>query len=564
MNRPKIERVGHAAGSQSESAEMPDQHEKPAVEPLNPKPPVRSGIMTTGQSLSLATFLMMAGLLLSKITGQLREILIVPVLGYGVVSDAFIIGFQVPDLFYQLLVGGAIQAAITPTLAAAIMRKEEKRSWRSVSILINVSAAAVLAAVLLGQLTAPFLIALYNRGKDPEIVELAVRVTRALFPQTFFMMMAALCIGILNAYKKFTSTAFGPSVYNICVVLAMLLLGQRSGYGAVRVASGVLMAGCVYFLMQFYLARRQLKNYVFSFDTSDPGFRSLLVLAVPTLLSGSIVQVNTIILTGFANQFPGAATSLRQASTTWQLPYGVIVVAIGSVMLPSLAGYYALHDKAGCSRLLTSSLRNALFLMLPSAAIFLALRQDVIRGIFQWSSSYSDETVVVTASILIWYCLAMVAQTFVFLINQAFYARRMTRIALYNGLLTLILNTLFCWFLTRFTQMGVSSLSLAYTITSTISALLLYKLYGLFDKAAAPRRIWPFMLRVMVCLIALLLVLLLFSFLPTEPSNKLVQLIWLALRSLAAFAAYLAVALKLKMREPHLFLGKVKNRLLRS
>ncbi len=512
------------------------------------------------QSMSVATVLMMTGLLLSKLTGQLREILIVPVLGYGIISDAFIIGFQVPDLFYQLLVGGAIQAAITPALAAAVARKNERQGWRSVSILINVAGLIMLAAVVLGILTAPFLISFYNRGKEQEIIDLAIRVSQALFPQTFFMMLAALCIGILNAYKRFTATAFGPSIYNICVVMAMLLLGQASPLGAVRVASGVLLAAAVYFLLQFYQARHEFRFYVFSFDIHDPGFKSLLFLAIPTLLSGSIVQVNTIILTSFARQFPGAVTSLRQASTTWQLPYGVFVVAIGSVMLPSLAGAYASRDKNTCRRLLTSSLRNALFIMMPSAGIFLALRYDMIRGIFQWSSHYTNEAAAITASVLTWYCLAMVAQTFVFIINQAFYARRMTRIALYNGLLTLVLNTVFCVVLTRMTTLGVASLSLAYTLTSFISAGLLYYLYRWLDPSAAPRRLWPFMIRSFICLIVMLLVMIGMNAVPFDPMHKVWQLFWLAARSMVAFIVYLAVAIKLKMKEPVNVIAKIKTR----
>lgn len=515
----------------------------------------------SGQSLTFATALMMTGLLLSKFSGQLREILIAPVFGYGPISDAFIIGFQVPDLFYQLLVGGAIQAAITPTLAGAVARRDVRSGWRSVSIFINVTALTVLIAVLIGELAAPQLVALYNRGKDQAVIDTAVKVSRALFPQVFFMMMAALCIGILNAYKKFSSTAFGPTVYNLCVVLAMVLLGASSSQGAVRVASGVLLASCVYFLMQFTLARDPFRHYVFSFDWRDPGFRALLALAVPTLISGSIIQVNTMILTGFARQFPGAVTSLRNASTIWQLPYGVIVVAIGSVMLPSLAGYFATDDHAGCRHLLSRSLRSALFLMLPAAGLFLAMQQDTVRAIFQWGSGYSDQAVRHTASILRWYCLAMIAQTFVFLINQAFYARRMTRIALYNGLMTLVLNTLFCFALTRWTRLGVSSLSLAYTLTSMISAMILYRLYIWLDPTVRPVRLWPYLIRVLTALTGLLLTVILLNLIPWTPSGKLLQLFWYGLRALAGFAVYLFLAWKAGLNEPAEVVRKVRRRL---
>jgi len=511
-------------------------------------------------SRSTATVLMMIGLLLSKVTGQLREILIVPVFGgVGIETDAFNIGFQVPDLFYQLLVGGAIQAAITPTLAAALEKHQEKRGWRSVSILINFAALLMLAAVLVGVLSAPLMVGAYNQGKDPAVVDLAVRVTRALFPQVFFMMLAALCIGILNAYKRFAATSFGPSIYNACVVLAMVALGQASASGVVRVATGVTGAAAIYFLLQFALARRNFRHYVFSFDWRDKGFRRLLYLAVPTLLSGSIVQVNTIILTGFANQFVGAVTALRQATTTWQLPYGVFVVAIGNVMLPSLAGSHAAGDIRGGRLLYTKSLRTALFLVMPMAALFLAMPQDTIRAIFQWSSHYTDDAVQVTASILRWYCLAMVAQTFVFITNQAFYARKVTRIALLNGILSLILNALFCLVLTRWTKLGVSSLSLAYALTSTVSAVLLYTLYGKRFRRAAPRRIWPFIVRCCLCTAFLLVAVLLLDKLPWQPSAKFWQLVWYGLRALAGLGAYLAVAWYLRMIEARSALEKIKQ-----
>ncbi len=511
-----------------------------------------------------ATILMMLGLLLSKLTGQLREILIVPVFGgIGVETDAFVIGFQVPDLFYQLLVGGAIQAAITPALAASLAKRQEKQGWRSVSIFINFAALAMLLAVLAGELLAPQLVNFYNRGKDAAVIELATKVTRALFPQVFFMMLAALCIGILNSYKKFASTSFGPAFYNSCVILAMLLWGQPSAQGVVQVAFGVMLAAAMYFILQFWLARRQFANYSLSFAHRDPGFRQLLRLAVPTLVSGSIVQINTIILTGFANQFVGAATALRQAATAWQLPYGIFVVAIGNVMLPSLAAVHAAKEQRQGRVLFTRSLRSALFLIFPAAGIFLAMQEDTIRAIFQWSSHYTDEAVLVTASILRWYCLAMLAQTFVFIVNQAFYARRITKITLYNGFLTMALNALFCYLLTRWTDLGVSSLSLAYSLTSLISAFILYQLYSRGFKGAAPRRIWPFMLRCSLCTIALLIAILALGRTGLAPSGKLAQLIWYGLRAGAGFLAYLLLAWLLRLPESRQTLAKL-SRLLPS
>ncbi|HBP39100.1 MAG TPA: hypothetical protein DD640_10260 [Clostridiales bacterium] len=219
-------------------------------------------------------------------------------------------------------------------------------------------------------------------------------------------------------------------------------------------------------------------------------------------------------------------------------------------MLPALAGFCAARDNAGSRRLFTRSLRSVLFLIIPSAILFLAMPGDVIQAVFQWGSRYNDATVSVTASILRGYCLAMIPQSMVFLINQAFYARRMTRIALYNGVLTLILNTLLCLALTSWTSLGVSSLSLAYALTSCCSAAFLYGLYRRGYPDAAPRRIWPFLLRSAICAAALAAVALALNALPIRPPHKLLQLLWLAGRSLAGVAAYMGMAVFLKMPEP--------------
>ncbi|NLK89033.1 MAG: murein biosynthesis integral membrane protein MurJ [Clostridiaceae bacterium] len=510
-------------------------------------------------NMSLATVLMMIGLLLSKLTGQLREILVVPVFGGNTgLSDAFFLGFQIPDLFYQLLVGGAIQAAITPTLAAAVEKRKEKDGWRGVSIFINLTAVAVLLAVLIGELLSPVLIPLYNSNKSPAVLDLAVQVSRALFPQVFFMMLAALCIGVLNAYKRFRATAFGPAFYNICVILAMLLLGQATASGPVRVAAGVLLASCAYFVLQFYLARREFQNYSLSFDYRDQDFRQLLKLAVPTLISSSIIQVNMIILTGFASG-SGAVTALRNASTTWQLPYGIFAVAIGNVMLPSLAGLHAVGDHRGSRRLLTRSLRSALFMIVPSAALFFAMRQDVIRAIFQWSADYREEMIASAAGILGWYCAAMVGQTIVFIINQAFYARRITKITLINGLLTLVLNSLLCLLFNYLDPGNLANLSLSYTITSVISVVFMSVLYSRGLPAAAPRRLWPFAVRLVICAAALLTVVMLLGIVPFNPAGKIMQLIWLLLRSIVGFVTFMLVANWLKIAEVEQIKVKTRN-----
>ena len=401
----------------------------------------RSG---SGTGTARATVIVMIALILSKLTGQLREMLIPSRIGFGMLSDAYILGFMVPDLIYQLLVGGSIQAAITPTLAGAVSSGKEKKAWRSVSIFINVTALVMLGAVVVGELLIPVVLPLFSGDRSRETVELAIAVSRTLFPQVFFMMLAALSIGVLNAYRKFTAASIGPVVYNLCVVGSMLLFGNKTADGVRKVAVGVLASAALYFFLQFLFARKPFGQFTLSLDVKNKGFRRLVRLAVPTLISASIVQINLIILSGFTNLYDdGSLTSLRFAITTWQLPYGVFAVAVGGVMLPALSGYFATQDFRSFSTRLTKAIRSTLFLIIPSAVVFAMLNREVIRGIFEWGSGHiAAENIALTAAMLSWYCIAMVCHSLIFLMNMSFYAVGRTAIPLLNGVITLISNTL--------------------------------------------------------------------------------------------------------------------------
>jgi len=518
-------------------------------------------------SMALATFLMIIGLTLSKGTGFLREIFVGLKFGYNTIqADAFYLGFQIPDLFYQLLVGGSIQAAITPTLARAIERGEQRRGWRSVSIFITLMSVIVLITTLLGMLLSSWIFPLIYAAKDKDIVALAAQSSTALFPQVFFMMLAALCIGILNAYKKFSSTAFGPTMYNICVVLSIIILGKQTNQAVIYTAIGITAAAAMYFFLQFYMARRELTNFRLSFDLKDEGFRELLRLAVPTMISASIVQLNTIIITSFTGGFDkGIIQSLNNAKTIWMLPYGIFAVAVGSVMLPSLSAHFAANDTKSARVLLAKSLRNALFLTIPSAGLLFALRLDFVLAIFKWKSTYVMESGKTTALILMGYCVAVVMQTVVFIYNQSFYAIGKTKIPLLTGVLSMFLTTVLCFILqgagllNSTSKMGALGLSLAYSVTSLVSAVVLSSIYKK-EKQLAPRSIWPFLIRACICLAVLFLVVYAFNVLPVSPQSKIGQLLWLAVRCAAGFGGYLLAARVMQMRELKSVVDKIKRR----
>lgn len=511
-------------------------------------------------TMAKATAIMMVAIILSRITGQLRDILAVNRFGYGTLADAYFQGFIIPDFLYEILIGGSIQAAVVPTLSAAIGKKEEQKTWRSVSIFISMACVFMLAAVFLGEIFSPQIMSLFTR---PDTHDLAVGVSRRLFPQTFFMMLAALTIGILNSYRKFTASAFGPVIYNVLVVTSLALFGAKSESAVLRVAVGIAISALLFFLFEAYMARKELKNFTFSLDIHDSGARRIIYLAIPTLISSSIPQINNIILNVFMRDLPpGTPASLRNATTLWMLPWGVFAVAVGNVMLPNLSRAIANRDAREAQSLHSTAIKNALFLTVPCAVSFFFMRSDVVRAVFKWSNSYTEQAVQVTADILMFFCLTIVTHTIVLMMNQGFYATKKTFMPLINSIVSLSMTAIFGYFLAKPEVLGHKGLSLGYALGSLIGAIFLFVMYRKMNPDYAPRGFRGFIVKSLISILAMTLSLLVFQFAYGDwnPAGKLAQLMWLAFRFIISFTVYGAVAYLMDMPEIHTIFKTIKNK----
>ncbi|MBN1892232.1 MAG: hypothetical protein JW780_05565, partial [Clostridiales bacterium] len=384
--------------------------------PNGGEPSLRQSNHSHEKGMALATFLVIIGLILSRSTGFIREMLVSSKFT-DELQDSFAYAFLIPDYVYQLLVGGAIQAAITPSLSRSIRLNEERKGFRSVSIFISIAAVVmgvtVIAGIFLSETIYPLI---FSNPDKRETVMIAARAARILFPQIFFMMLAAFSIGILNAYKKFTATAMGPAIYNVFVLLAIFLWGGPSAQALYRSIIGIMFAALLYFVFQLTVGRKYLKAYRFKLDVKDSGFKSLFRLAIPILISSSIIQLNIIVIGYFASTFPELLQfSLRNASTLWQLPYGVFAVGVGTVMLPSLAGHFASGKSKNASELLSSSLRNALFMTVPMTGILLMMPGDIVTAVFRWNSNYTPDRIMNTSQLLLGYSAAVIIHTVIFI-----------------------------------------------------------------------------------------------------------------------------------------------------
>lgn len=518
----------------------------------------------TARSMTVATILVMVGLVFSKCSGFLRDIFVGIKFSDSIFRDSFTLAFTIPDLVYNLLIGGSIQSAITPSLSASIASGEEKKGIRAVSIFISFFALLLLIVCILGTVFSESIYKIFDNGEYGEYTTyLAAMASKWLFPQIIFMMLAALCIGILNAYKRFASTAFGPTIYNVFVLLSIIIFAGNTKSNLMYTTCGIMGAAVIYFLFQYIIGFDKLKQFRFIWAPGDKDFHKLVRRALPILISASVVQVNMVILNYFAMQLPDAGNvyALRNASTTWQLPYGIFAVAIGNVMLPSLAELFGKKDYKGASELLSSRLKSALFLTIPSAGFMIIMNTEVIKAIFQWSSAYTDSDAKRAGTLLIGYSIAIITHTVVFIMNQAFYAIGKTKVPLIAGCIGLISNPFFCTlFMSRF---GALALTLAYSLTSILQMSVLCIVYCM-DKELMPRQMFMFLIKAFVAVALMCGSLMVLNMFINLEGGKMMDLMSLAIKGVVAVIVYFAMALIMKMPEANVWIKQALAKVSKS
>ncbi len=511
-----------------------------------------------GMSFALSAFIVGLGTVIVKFSGLIRDIVVSMRFSQDIYRDSYSLAFNIPDLFFNLLVGGAIYSTVAPFLSAKLAVGKEKEGVRVVSIFISIVCIAMLIVCTLGTIFSEPLYALYALGKEEineEVLVLAAKASKFLFPQIFFIMLAALCNGILTAYRKFTITSFGPVLYNVLVILSIYILGGNSQKNLVMTTAGILVSTAIYFVCQYTLGFSQMKQFRFSFHPTNKDFLMLFRRAVPILISASITQINVIVLNHFALPFDeGSIWGFKNASSIWQIPYTVFVVAITTVMTPELAGDYESRNYPKASELVSRSLKSALFMTIPSAAFIAVMNIDVVKAVYQWSSSYTERNAQTAAMFLVGFCSAIVTATVIHVFNQAFYAIGQTKIPLFAGILGLVVNPVACQILIS-AGVGPLSLSLAYSITNLCQMIMLAIAYCL-RKELAPHGIVKFLVKSALCAVIMAGAVFFMDKLVPATGGKIMQLTIIACKGVLAVLIYFTVAVLFRMEEATYWIDK--------
>jgi putative peptidoglycan lipid II flippase len=377
-------------------------------------------------------FLTVGGLTaISRVFGFVRDVLLAAVMGAGWVADAFLASFKFPNLFRALFAEGAFNSAFVPLFTKRLRAEGEESARLFAEQALAILLCGVIAVVIVAEIFMPYLVNAMVPGfkENPEKFRLAVLLTRITFPYLACMSFVALTAGVLNALGKFSAPAATPIVLNL-VLIAVTLFAAASGFtnqpaAGIIQAWGVAIAGFAQLFFLALAAKQIGMDPGFRWPRLTPEMRRLLKLAVPGIFTGGIYQVNNFIGTIIASLQASAVSFLYYADRIYQLPLGMVGIAIGVVLLPTLSKHLADHDEAGALSSQNRSLEFALLLTLPAAVALLVIPKPIIQVLFQRGSFTNLDTVQVSAALAAFACgLPAFVMTKVFL--PGFFAREDT------------------------------------------------------------------------------------------------------------------------------------------
>ena len=375
-----------------------------------------------------------AATMVSRITGFIRDIFIAALLGAGPLAEIFVIAFRLPNLFRRLFAEGAFNAAFVPLFSERLTQEGRPAALAFAGQVLSVLLAALCVFTLLAQAFMPQLVFALAQGFAGEAAKFdaAVHYARISFPYLIAMSLVSLFAAMLNAVGRFFAAALAPVLLNLVLIGAMLAVLATGGAPLDYLIWGVAVAGGAQFLLVFCAAYRAGLRVRVGVPRLSADVRRVWYLAVPGILAAGIGQINLLVGTSIATGQAGAAAWLYYADRLYQLPMGVIGVALSVALLPGLSRHLAAGEAQAVKATQDTALLAAGLLTLPAAAGLFVLAEPIMALLFERGAFTSNDTQI-TARLLQAFCLGLPAFVFVKALQPSFFARQDTKAPLIDG-----------------------------------------------------------------------------------------------------------------------------------
>ena len=391
-------------------------------------------------------FLVAAGIFLSRVAGLIRDRVFAHYFGNSDAADVFKAAFRIPNFLQNLFGEGVLSASFIPVYASLLARGDKEEARKTAGAVAALLTLRTSILVLLGVLTAPWLIEAIAPGFQGEKRELTILLVRILFPGAGLLVGSAWCLGVLNSHRKFFLSYTAPVLWNIAMIAGMLAFGAgRAQNSLVVITAWASVAGsALQVLVQLPMVFNLLGGLKLSLAHQAEHVRIVIRNFFPVFISRGVVQISAYIDAFLASWLPtGAVSALAYAQTLYTLPVSLFGMSVSAAELPVMSGALGAADEvAGILRTrMNSGLRQITFLVVPSVMGFLALGDVIVAAIYQ-SGRFTHADVIYVWGILAGSTVGLLASTLGRLYSSGYYALRDTRTPLRFAVVRVLLTTL--------------------------------------------------------------------------------------------------------------------------
>lgn len=376
--------------------------------------------------------------LFSRFLGFIRDVVFAALLGAGPIAEAFLIAFSLPNMFRRIFAEGAFNTAFVPMYSKKVQSGGEAKEFAN-DAFAGLSFALIILTVI-AQFAMPALVVAMASGFiGDQRFDIAVLFGRIVFPYVLFISLAALLSGILNTAGRFAASAAAPVLLNVFFVATMVIsyhLGLDIG---LTLAIAAPLAGIAQLLLVWGALCRAGLSIRLRLPRLTPELKRLMIIALPAALAGGVVQINLLIGRQVASVFEGAVAWLNYADRMYQLPLGVVGIAIGIVLLPDLSKRLGAKDEAGAQNAYSRSAEMALALAIPAAVALAVMPLPVIRILFE-RGHFTETDSIATAAALAIYAAGLPAFVLQKVVQTQFFARHDTRTPLCCAVAAMVIN----------------------------------------------------------------------------------------------------------------------------
>jgi putative peptidoglycan lipid II flippase len=495
--------------------------------------------------------IMMLSLFLSRVLGIVRDMVMAAQFGRGADTDAYRLAFQIPDLIFFAVAGGALSSAFIPIFSEYLHTDREDEAWNLFSIVVTFMSLLVIGFILIAWIFAVPLSHLIADSATTNI-PLVAHMSRILLPAQFAFFIGGLMFGTLYARQRFVAPGLGPNIYNLGIIFGAVALSQFFSPGIIGMAWGALIGAMTGNLLVPILVMRSLgSRFQPSLDLKHPGVKKVFKLMLPVVLGLSLPGVYAIIMMRFGSFYPdGTVTSLDLANKLMQAPLGIFGQSLAIAVFPALSQFFAQQRMDLYRMQIAGTLRTVIYITVPISAIMFVLAPQIVTAVFQYGRFEAADT---HATAL---CLQMFAFGITFwcmhpILMRGFFAIHVSVTPIVIGTITTVLFVGLSWSLTA-TPLSYLGLPLASSLSAGALALMLMlflnRKVGNIDPAGVAVTLGKSLLA------ALALVAVLYAGLAILPTGvgegrNLWAIVTILVAGLAASWAYYFVSRLLKMPE---------------